>query len=247
MENYLVFCALFHLLAFASDFYVLYLYRTGPSAPGAGSFGGFNKYLTHLNHKFQTWYCLLAFAVTVLEIFKSARPRSNSAGDSRKGTRADARPSWVPRLVVDRIFALLCGLSTVVGLLFWTMFFYDRELILPASMDKIYPPEMNVYQHGVVAVIMWLELLLVRHYASPSAREDAYICIAFSSGYISWSYVVYFQMGKWAYPFMNLMSHTNLILFFFVSQMISLGVALAMRKATIARWGVVDSAKAKAA
>jgi hypothetical protein len=70
-------------------------------------------------------------------------------------------------------------LASMVGILFWSIYFYDASLILqPDSGYVIWGTAvgvlivcrenyssslLNFYQHGIVALNMWLEVLLIPH------------------------------------------------------------------------------------
>eukprot|EP01102_Stenamoeba_stenopodia_P011861 TRINITY_DN3673_c0_g1_i2.p1 TRINITY_DN3673_c0_g1~~TRINITY_DN3673_c0_g1_i2.p1 ORF type:complete len:306 (-),score=41.53 TRINITY_DN3673_c0_g1_i2:21-938(-) len=110
--------------------------------------GGQFKFLTQLNHISQGLFFLFS-------IFNDLR--------LLVGGKNAPKPSPVQKFI-DSMFVLLFCVASMVGILFWSIFFYDRELILPAAVEQFYPRELNLFQHGWTAVLMWIEGLLVNHH-----------------------------------------------------------------------------------
>eukprot|EP01098_Paradermamoeba_levis_P001549 TRINITY_DN11825_c0_g1_i1.p2 TRINITY_DN11825_c0_g1~~TRINITY_DN11825_c0_g1_i1.p2 ORF type:complete len:159 (-),score=39.77 TRINITY_DN11825_c0_g1_i1:150-626(-) len=125
----------------------------------------------------------------------------------------------------DYFFFLLFNLSVMVGFLFWSLFFYDRELVLPAHMDAIYPWPLNLYQHGVVALIVWADLSFFYH-PHRTISKNLMIVIAFSLFYIAWLHICFQFNREFPYPILNKIQDFNgHLIFYLVTISIELVVA----------------------
>jgi len=110
----------------------------------------------------------------------------------------------------------------MVGILFWSIYFYDRELILPKVHDLVYPCELNMYQHGFIAVIMWFEWLFFYH--DIEFKKHTKLIVTFGVVYTCWLYSQKYIFGEYPYPLfeaMNLYGHVT-----FVSCSISMTVVI---------------------
>jgi len=95
-----------------------------------------------------------------------------------------------------------------VGVLFWSIFFYDRELIFPKSLDSVYPFDLNLFQHGIISVLMWLEWLFFQYQISFGKHIG--ILVYFSLFYTVWLYIQKLVFGNFPYPFydnLDMMGH----------------------------------------
>jgi len=64
----------------------------------------------------------------------------------------------------DFIFATLgFPIGQFVGIVFWTLFYIDRELVFPEVLDKLFPNYINHMMHTTVIPAQLLELILLYH------------------------------------------------------------------------------------
>jgi len=86
-------------------------------------------------------------------------------------------------------------LSVSMALIFWVIFFYDRELILPRNSDRVFG--LNILQHLVPP------LLFVKDnkefHGKPKPYYSAFVAIFYSFVVLVW----YLVDGTWPYRFMH--------------------------------------------
>jgi len=184
-------------------------------------FGGSHRFLTFINHEFQTIYALLSFVVDIYFLMKTKT--RNSSGS-------------IIRDILDRVFFLNLILSSMVGIIFWSIFFYEKELIMTKQAEQVYTVEQNIYQHGIVAINMWLEMLLIPHFVSQRFLTDVSITFLFCITYIIWVFLNANITGSFPYPFMNLFTPMQHVLFYAVVLSLT-GVVLVIFRTLLAmRW-----------
>ncbi|KAJ3263700.1 hypothetical protein HK104_006601, partial [Borealophlyctis nickersoniae] len=136
----------YHIVAFYLDYTHLKWAQTIVLFPT--TFGGQYQFLTQLNHIFQTGFFFLAI---LGDIFPPSPSPSPSSSSSFRRTL---------RTILNHIFPITFTVATMVGILFWSVYAYDRELIMPKEYDGVYPRELNRFQHGWVAVLAWVEVVV---------------------------------------------------------------------------------------
>lgn len=68
------------------------------------------------------------------------------------------------RNVRDLIFTTLAfPLALFVSCTFWMVFYIDRELIFPSSLDEFFPPWLNHSIHTVIVPVNILLIIIERH------------------------------------------------------------------------------------
>ena len=85
---------------------------------------------------------------------------------------------------LDVLFSSLL-LSKFVSVLFWALYFIDRELVFPTVLDPIIPPWINHIMHTLPLVTVLSEQYLVDH-KYPSALKGLSILVTFIIAYGSW-------------------------------------------------------------
>jgi len=226
-----IFAALFHLATFMSNAYMLYVFPkvNGLKLRGEDTFAGQWKFLTHINHQITTWYCFLAFVCCVGEIFGLLRKR----------------PEQPPQLrsIVDRIFCLCCGMNSAVGIFYWGLVLYSSDTMYNQSDRELFGTplhrQLGMYQHGVLAILMWTEMLLIPHAVYSDFLWGEYgigAVVCLSSWF--WSYIVLYVTGQWAYPFMNKLAPAYIILFVAVNVTVTLLAFTAARGIVPWRWQI---------
>lgn len=130
----------------------------------------------------------------------------------------------------DYLTVLLFVFTSLVGIMFWAIFFYDQELILPKNVEKYYPYDLNLFQHGIVMLLMWLEVVVCAH-KNRSLLGEAALILAFGLGYLLWTaLVVQLNGGVWPYAFQKDMDVQAHVIFNFVGALMMI-VALLLSRA----------------
>ena len=56
-------------------------------------------------------------------------------------------------------------------------------------------------------IIIWAVLeTLLTHITLPKKRQGLLVIALFAAAYISWSYIIYLNIGKWVYPILNVLT-----------------------------------------
>ena len=142
-------------------------------SPTRNQFGGVWKYLTFLNMLLQ----FIFFTIALLSNFvKQLRP---------------AR---------DLIFASAAfPIGMFVGIIFWSIWAVDRELIFPKILDNYFPAILNHCMHTTVIPLQLGQLYLVKH-NFPSRSKGFTITGILCLGYLIWINYIYYMAGFWVYP-----------------------------------------------
>jgi len=145
-------------------------------------FGGRWKFLTFINLWVQLFYfttCLIADL------------------SSRKSKAVKIR---------DTFFASVAfPIGMFVGIIFWSLWAVDRELVFPAKYDPYFPSWLNHMMHTTVLPLQFLELVLI-HHAYPSRRVGGGLCALFVTAYLAWVHVVFYYGNFWVYPVLQVLS-----------------------------------------
>lgn len=120
---------------------------------------------------------------------------------------------WL-RSCKDFIFAALAfPLSLHVTIVFWTMFVFDRETVLPSKFEGIFPPWLNHAVHTNITVFILIELVIL--YRKYPRRLTGLLTLAtFLVCYIIWMFITRHFAGKWAYPILDELNHIEKAGFF---------------------------------
>jgi len=186
MSDFLV--TLIHLLSIANFSYAVYWDLFILDVPTQKSFGGQWKYLTFINMVLQ----LIYFSISFLNNFfgSNALDRDNSTTLQK---------------IRDFIFATLgFPIGQFVGIVFWTLFYIDRELVFPEVLDKLFPNYINHMMHTTVIPAQLLELILLYH-IYPSRLKGMATSYLFCLVYLVWIMIVAFVGGIWVYPILKIL------------------------------------------
>ena len=147
------------------------------------SFGGPWKFLTFWNLWIQLFYSILA--LLNLFIGTDALVRSKASGLQR------AR---------DFFFSTLSfPIGIFVAAMFWSLWFIDRELVMPKIYDEFIPVYVNHMLHTTCIPVCLFELVSVYHlYVS---KKCGIAATAFFCGiYLAWTLYIANVGGFWVYP-----------------------------------------------
>ncbi|XP_013176090.1 PREDICTED: androgen-dependent TFPI-regulating protein-like [Papilio xuthus] len=101
----------------------------------------------------------------------------------------------------DTLFAAIIWPSTfLVFTVFWSLFLYNRDLILPASIDKVLTPISNHVIHtAIVPVVLWELLFRPRLEPKSHLRYVAHSVFHLFVYLLVLTYT-YLERGMWIYP-----------------------------------------------
>lgn len=98
--------------------------------------------------------------------------------------------------------------SFMVPTMFWILYIYDRNLVLPLSMNKAVSSTSNHIIHtGVIPVTLWEIIFLPREVPKSHSRNLLWTAL-FSSIYMSVLAFTYHEKGMWPYPILNMLHGT---------------------------------------
>merc|ERR1712012_17089 len=141
-------------------------------APNRDKMGGVLKYLTFLNMVLQCGFFLIALI-------------ANFTG--RRSTWAKTR---------DIIFASAAfPIGMFVGIVFWTLWAINRDLIFPVALDEYFPSWLNHLMHTTVIPL------------------QVAITAALTLAYLVWVNIIAYYGGFWVYPVMKVLSPMQRALF----------------------------------
>uniref|UniRef100_A0AAR2IMZ9 Androgen-dependent TFPI-regulating protein n=1 Tax=Pygocentrus nattereri TaxID=42514 RepID=A0AAR2IMZ9_PYGNA len=104
---------------------------------------------------------------------------------------------------------------SLLVLLFWGIFIYDRQIIYPTSLDGFFLPWANHAMHTLVLPILLGEVMLEQHIYPKTRNGLAALSVAYGLFFFSHRVIwVYMSVGIWVYPLLGLFSTTGLIVFF---------------------------------
>ncbi|CAH0599793.1 unnamed protein product [Chrysodeixis includens] len=143
-----------------------------------------SRYLTVWNIVFQMVYFSLAFACDV--------------------TTVTGKESLIPKTLRQfrqRFFAaVIFPVAVLIFTIFWPFFIYDRELLFPAFIDKIFSFESNLVMHfSILPAVIW-ELAFLQRPIPKSHKINYVIVTLINIVYNSLLVHTYLQRGLFPYP-----------------------------------------------
>ncbi|XP_049872016.1 androgen-dependent TFPI-regulating protein-like [Pectinophora gossypiella] len=125
----------------------------------------------------------------------------------------------VIRIIKDTLFSLALPLALLVGMCFWGVYAYDKDVILPENIRKALPTWMNHSMHTTIVFFIILELFL-SPITYPTKIVGLSLGVTFALSYISLLVVCYIKAGTLIYPFLDMMSVPQKIGFVTISTLI---------------------------
>lgn len=179
----------YRLMVWYHGFNIYFRYKHPVQLPGDSQFPGKWRFLTIWNVWLQIVFYLVVGAFSLAK-----SPAINSLRDTIFTT-------------------VVLPMSAIVSVMFWGIYAVDRELIFPVALEKLgYTNTMNHMEHSTILGITIVNMLLVRH-TYPAARKGNSIICGVALAYVVWLYIVHHLTGRWAYPFLAVMSDTTRIAF----------------------------------
>ncbi|XP_021516689.1 androgen-dependent TFPI-regulating protein [Meriones unguiculatus] len=137
----------------------------------------------------------------------------------------------------DLLFTTLAfPISTFVFLVFWALFFYDRNLVYPKGLDEFFPAWTNHAMHTAILPLLLVETILRPHHY-PSKKLGLSLLSACNFAYIIRILWRYAQTGNWVYPVFAFLSPLGIIIFFSASAILSISIYLLGEKINQWTWG----------
>lgn len=102
--------------------------------------------------------------------------------------------------------------SLFVATTFWILYTIDRELIFPASLDKIIPAWLNHMWHTNILVFLVIERLFIYH-KYPSRFSGLSALFGFAVVYQLWMFWIAHYANLWVYPVLQVLHWTERVLF----------------------------------
>ncbi|XP_043578824.1 androgen-induced gene 1 protein-like isoform X2 [Bombus pyrosoma] len=146
------------------------------------------------------------------------------------------KPPFIRKLK-DHVHAILgFPIAMFVGIIFWSLMFVDRELVLPKALDPYFPWWLNHLMHTMIIVSTLIEMILTpRKYPK---RSFGLVCLlSFMSVYLIWLHIIFYKSGIWVYPILDVLPLPIRIIFFIVMLLISVFLYLIGEAVNSFFWG----------
>ncbi|XP_013177407.1 PREDICTED: androgen-dependent TFPI-regulating protein-like [Papilio xuthus] len=116
--------------------------------------------------------------------------------------------------------SIIIPVGIFIAFVFWPIYLYDRELIFPAFIDKVFSQGSNHVMHTAIALILAWEFIFLPKSAPESHKINLIHTFGCYLLYLIVFFSTYFRIGAWPYPFLKLAQGT----IFFPMIFISVGV-----------------------
>ncbi|KAJ8707125.1 hypothetical protein PYW08_011259 [Mythimna loreyi] len=152
------------------------------------------KFLTVWNVYMQMFYCALGLSCDVLTLTKETK---------------DSLLLKTLKNIRDPLFSsVIWPMSFAVSSVFWTVFSYERSLILPPSVDRTLSWTANHIIHtAIVPVVLW-EFMFRPRRAPRNHVTNLVLMYSYASVYLIVLVTSYTTTGAWVYPILNFLDGT---------------------------------------
>ncbi|KAJ8704525.1 hypothetical protein PYW07_011713 [Mythimna separata] len=152
------------------------------------------KFLTVWNAYMQMFYCALGLSCDILTLTKETK---------------DSLLLKTLKKIRDPLFSsVVFPMSLAVFIVFWTVFSYERSLILPPSVDKTLGWSANHILHtAIVPVVLW-EIVFRPRRDPGSHVPNLVLMYSYVAAYLVVLVTSYITTGAWVYPILNLLDGT---------------------------------------
>ncbi|XP_003485331.1 androgen-induced gene 1 protein isoform X1 [Bombus impatiens] len=146
------------------------------------------------------------------------------------------KPPFIRKLK-DHVHAILgFPIAMFVGIIFWTLMFVDRELVLPKALDPYFPWWLNHLMHTMIMVSTLIEMMITpRKY--PRKSFGLLCLLSFMIVYLIWVHIIFYKSGIWVYPVLDVLPLPLRVVFFFVMLLITLFLYLIGEAVDNFLWG----------
>ncbi|KAM7097824.1 androgen-dependent TFPI-regulating protein isoform 1-T1 [Molossus nigricans] len=143
----------------------------------------------------------------------------------------------------DLLFtALAFPISTFVFLLFWILFFYNRELVYPKLIDDVFPHWLNHAMHTFILPPVLVEFIL-RPHRYPGKKKGLALLVAAGFGYCWRILWIYSETGTWVYPVLEKLGPVGRAVLFSLCFISSASIYLLGEKLNHWKWGDMTQLK----
>lgn len=158
------------------------------------TFGGSARFLTIWGQYLTLIYCFISCINDIAYLFNSNMKHSI-------------------RSLIHHSFYPLCTVTTIIALFFWSIFWIDKDLMIPKKFRPHFPMDLNVFQHGGNAFILWIDAIFC---GKRVYRKTLHLLHSLYFGliYQLWSIICTSINGFHAYPFLNHFTLKQHIIFF---------------------------------
>ncbi|XP_068622077.1 androgen-dependent TFPI-regulating protein-like [Battus philenor] len=148
------------------------------------------RYFTSWTFILQITYSIIGLTCEILTI-QHSRKKDYKLPKHLKGLR-------------DTFFASIIWPSTFkVFTVFWSVYLYDRELVLPKAIDKVLTSESNHVIHtAIVPVVVW-EVIFRPRIEPKSHKRYLFHAVFHLLVYFFVIMYTYIERGIWIYPFLT--------------------------------------------
>ncbi|XP_020724160.2 androgen-induced gene 1 protein isoform X2 [Bombus terrestris] len=146
------------------------------------------------------------------------------------------KPPFIRKLK-DHVHAILgFPIAMFVGIIFWTLMFVDRELVLPKALDPYFPWWLNHLMHTMIMVSTLIEMIIApRKY--PRKSFGLLCLLSFMFIYLIWVHIIFYKSGIWVYPILDVLPLPLRIVFFIVMLLIAVFLYLIGEAVDNFLWG----------
>ncbi|XP_050549125.1 androgen-dependent TFPI-regulating protein-like isoform X2 [Daktulosphaira vitifoliae] len=193
VSEYLPFAnCILHLIAAVTMVYSVYFNFFHVNIPNHvnpidSAFGGKFKYLTFLNGCFSALFFTYAVVIDASLIVFSP--------DS---------PVFDKLVQIKSYFfaSITFPLSMFVSTTFWSLWFINRNLVMPHDFDLYFPNWLNHTMHTFVFIFALLEMITA-YRSYPPRIIGLCIHLGLQLLYLIWIHIVYSQCDQWVYPILT--------------------------------------------
>jgi hypothetical protein len=110
------------------------------------------------------------------------------------------------RKAKDYIFSSFAfPLSFFVSVMFWGIYFFDRDSIAPKEYEPFFPVWLNHFIHTDIVIFVLIELFIL-HRTYPKITASLIGLFTFVLSYVLWIHIVYWETEVWVYPILDKMN-----------------------------------------
>ncbi|KAJ8707126.1 hypothetical protein PYW08_011260 [Mythimna loreyi] len=181
-----------------------------------------SRYLTVWNIGFQLLYFSLAFACDFLTVVG----------------KDNLIPKTIRRFRQTFFTAVIFPVAVLIFVIFWPFFIYDRELLFPAFIDKIFSFKSNLVMHFCILPAALWELAFLPRPVKKSHKLNIGILVVIYIAYNALILHTYSQTGLFPYPIFSMTYGTIYFpLLLIASLLIGLGSYMLQWKLYSLIWG----------
>ncbi|KAJ0170234.1 hypothetical protein K1T71_014162 [Dendrolimus kikuchii] len=149
-------------------------------------------YLTVWNIGFLLLYSLLALACDLSTVLN----------------RDDLVSKSMRRIRENMFGSAVLPITVFIFVFFWPVFLYDRSLIFPEFIDKIFSLKSNLVMHFWILPLACWELAFLPRSPPKSHKTNIQIISLYALAYNAVIFINYYRRGLWSYPLLGMIYGT---------------------------------------